>query len=77
MKYECYCLIPTSSLATSALSTETWLIITGNTIPRNICMSFTKYVEVVENSAIMNMLPTKVTVLSTDNHMNTVSIGDV
>ena len=23
MKYECYCLIPTSSLATSALSTET------------------------------------------------------
>ena len=40
-------------------------------------MSFTKYVEVVENSAIMNMLPTKVTVLSTDNHMYTVSIGDV
>ena len=27
-------------------------------------MSFTKYVEVVENSATMNMLPAKVTVLS-------------
>ena len=38
------------------------LIISGNSIPRNICMSFTKYVEVVENSAIMKMLPAKVTV---------------
>ena len=55
-------MIPTSGLATSARSTETWLIIIGNTIPRNICMSFTKYVEVVENSAIMKMLPAKVTV---------------
>ena len=51
---------PTSSLATSAYSTETWLII--NIIPKNICMSFTKYVEVVEISAIINMLPAEVTV---------------
>ena len=51
---------PTSSLATSAYSTETWLII--NIIPKNICMSFTKYVEVVENSAFINMLPAEVTV---------------
>ena len=51
---------PTSSLATSAYSTETWLII--NIIPKDICMSFTKYVEVVENSAIINMLPAEVTV---------------
>ena len=50
---------PTSSLATSAYSTETWLII--NIIPKDICMSFTKYVEVVENSAIINMLPAEVT----------------
>ena len=50
----CHRLIP----ATSAHSTETWLMI--NTFPRNICMSFTKYVEVVEKSAIMNMLPAKV-----------------
>ena len=42
------------------VASETWLII--NTFPRNICMSFTKYVEVVENSAIMNMLSAKVTV---------------
>ena len=65
MKYlrsvsKCHCLIPTNSSATRAHSSETWLII--NTFPRNICMSFTKYVEVVENSAIMNMLSANVTV---------------
>ena len=51
MKYlrsvsKCHCLIPTSSSATRAHSSETWLII--NTFPRSICMSFTKYVGVVE-----------------------------
>ena len=44
----------------TAYSSETRLIIYK--FPRSICMSFTKYVEVAEKSAIMNMLPAKVTV---------------
>ena len=41
-------------------------------------MSFTKYVEVVENSAIINMLPAEVTVLSIDSgsYIYTILIGD-
>ena len=40
-------------------------------------MSFTKYVGVVENSAIMSMLPASVTVQSIDSDsMYTVLIGD-
>ena len=50
---KCHCLIPKSNLAIRA-HFETWLII--NTIPRNICMSFTKCVGVVEKLAFMFML---------------------
>ena len=60
----------------TAYSSETRLIIYK--FPRSICMSFTKYVEVAEKSAIMNMLPAKVTVWSIDSgiYVYTILIGD-